>query len=158
MLNFTIFFTTDKMTSYDWCKIIVISVAVPMKSYVVLFTICHLNKLWKNCDLCYVHHIVVQRITNKITISLRLHLFRCKIFSIVKCFQMKMIFFFPCLVAFRKIFYSVVRKIEQKGRRVEACVFGKCFTKKLVVNHFPNFNKGFSGQRKLFFIWPTILQ
>ena len=94
MLNFTIFFTTDKMTSYDWCKIIVISVAVPMKSYVVLFTICHLNKLWKNCDLCYVHHIVVQRITNKITISLRLHLFRCKIFSIAKCFQMKMIFFF----------------------------------------------------------------
>ena len=35
---------------------------------------------------------------------------------------MKMIFFFPCLVAFQKIFYSVVRKIEQKGRGGEACV------------------------------------
>jgi hypothetical protein len=32
----------------------------------------------------------------------------------------------------------------------EMCVFGKWFTKKLGVNHFPNFNKGFSGQRKLF--------
>ena len=32
----------------------------------------------------------------------------------------------------------------------EACVFGKWFTKKKFVNHFPNFNKGFSGQRKLF--------
>jgi hypothetical protein len=93
-------------------------------------------------------------------IPLRLYLFRCKIFSIAKCFQMKMILwkmiFFPCLVAFRKIlqkiFYSVVRKIEQKERGDETCVFEKCFTKKLGVNHFPNFNKGFSSQRKLFSI------
>ena len=27
-------------------------------------------------------------------------------------------FFFPCLVAFRKIFYSVVQNIENKGRGV----------------------------------------
>jgi hypothetical protein len=33
----------------------------------------------------------------------------------------KMIFF-PCLVAFWKIFYSVVRKIEQKERGDEACI------------------------------------
>jgi hypothetical protein len=70
---------------------------------------------------------------------------------------MKMIFFL-CLVALqkmlRKIFYSFVRKIEQKGRRSEACVFGKWFMKKLGVNHFPNFNKGFSGQWKLFSVWP----
>jgi hypothetical protein len=60
----------------------------------------------------------------------RFRLFRCKIFFIVKCFQMKMIsgkmIFFPCLVAFwkmlRKIFYSVVRKIEQKGRGVRHVV------------------------------------
>ena len=32
----------------------------------------------------------------------------------------------------------------------EACVFGKWFTKKLDVNPFSNFNKGFSDQRKLF--------
>ena len=60
----------------------------------------------------------------------------------------KMIFFFPCLVAFQKmlqkIFYSVVQKIEQK-RWGEVCVFRKWFTKKLGVNHFPNFNKEFSG-------------
>jgi hypothetical protein len=64
-------------------------------------------------------------------------------------------FFFSCLVAFwkmlRKIFYSVVRKrVERAGG--EVCVFGKWFTKKLGVNHFPNFNKGFSDQRKLFSI------
>jgi hypothetical protein len=65
----------------------------------------------------------------------------------------KMIFF-SRLVAFWKmlwkIFNNVVRKIEQKGRGGgEACVFGKWFTKKLDVNYFPNFNKGFFGQRKL---------
>jgi hypothetical protein len=64
------------------------------------------------------------------------------------------IIFFPCLIAFqkmlRKIFYSVMRKIEQKGRGAETYVFEKWFTKKLDINHFPNFNKGFSGQQKLF--------
>ena len=38
-----------------------------------------------------------------------------KIFSITKYFQND---FFPCLVAFRKIFYNVVQKIKQKGQRV----------------------------------------
>ena len=84
---------------------------------------------------------------------LRLSLFRCKIFFIIKCFQMKMIFF-QCLVAFRKIlrkiFYSVMQKIEQNEQGVRHAFFGKWFTKKLDVNHFPNFNKGFSSQRKLF--------
>ena len=37
-----------------------------------------------------------------------------------------------------------------KGAGGEACIFGKWFTKKLDVNHFSNFNKGFSGQWKLF--------
>jgi hypothetical protein len=69
----------------------------------------------------------------------------------MECFNIKNITnssFFLCLVAFWKIFYSVVRKIEQKDRGGggEACVFGKWFTKKLGVNHFPNFNKGFSSQ------------
>ena len=41
-------------------------------------------------------------------------------------------------------------KDRAEGARGEACVFGKWFTKKLGVNHFPNFNKGFSGQWKLF--------
>ena len=67
----------------------------------------------------------------------------------------KMIFF-TCLVAFqkmlRKIFYNVVRKIEQNERGGETCVFGKWFTKELGVNHFPNFNKRFFSQRKLFSI------
>jgi hypothetical protein len=31
----------------------------------------------------------------------------------------------------------------------EACIFKKWFTKKLGINHFPNFNKEFSDQRKL---------
>ena len=62
-------------------------------------------------------------------------------------------YFFPCLVVFRKIFYSIVRKIKQKGQGGEVCIFGKCFTvcifgkcftKKLSVNHFLNFNKRFS--------------
>ena len=41
-------------------------------------------------------------------------------------------------------------KDRAEGAGGEACVFGKWFTKKLGVNHFPNFNKGFSSQRKLF--------
>jgi hypothetical protein len=35
-------------------------------------------------------------------------------------------------------------RVEEAGD--EECVFGKWFTKKLGVNHFLNFNKGFSGQ------------
>ena len=42
-----------------------------------------------------------------------------------------------------------MRKIVQE-RGGEACIFEKWFMKKLGVNHIPNFNKGFSGQRKLF--------
>jgi hypothetical protein len=49
----------------------------------------------------------------------------------------------------RKIFYSIVRKIDQK-RRGEACIFEKWFTKKLGVNNFPNFNKDFSINRNYF--------
>ncbi len=59
----------------------------------------------------------------------------------------KMIFFsvFGCIPEnARKIFYNVVRKMEQKGWG-EVCVCRKWFTKKLGVNHFPNFNKKFSG-------------
>ena len=41
-------------------------------------------------------------------------------------------------------------KDRTEGVGGEACVFGKWFTKKNFVNHFLNFNKGFSGQRKLF--------
>jgi hypothetical protein len=68
---------------------------------------------------------------------------------------MKMNFFFPCLVAFRKIntpknILQCCAKDRAEGADDEMCVFEKWFTKKLGVNHFPNFNKGFSGQRKLF--------
>ena len=70
---------------------------------------------------------------------------------------MKMIFFFfsvfGCIQEnVLENIYSVVRKIEQKEWRGETCIFGKWFTKKLGVNHFSNFNKGFSGQQKLFSI------
>ena len=41
-------------------------------------------------------------------------------------------------------------KDRAEGVGGEACVFAKWFTKKNFVNHFPNFNKGFSGQWKLF--------
>ncbi len=41
-------------------------------------------------------------------------------------------------------------KDRVEGVGGEACVFEKWFTTKLGVNHFPIFNKGFSGQRKLF--------
>ena len=87
----------------------------------------------------------------------KVSLFRYKIFFIIKYFQMKIILrkiiFFLYLIVFRKIFYSVVRKIEQK-RWGETCIFGKWFTKKLGVNYFLHFNKWFFGQRKLFFVWP----
>jgi hypothetical protein len=43
-------------------------------------------------------------------------------------------------------------KDRAEGVGGEACVFGKWFTKKNFVNHFLNFNKGFSSQRKLFSI------
>ena len=36
-------------------------------------------------------------------------------------------------------------KDRAEGTEGEVCIFGKWFTKKLEVNHFPNFNKGFSG-------------
>ena len=45
-------------------------------------------------------------------------------------------------------------KYRAEGMGDEVCVFRKWFTKKLGVNYFPNFNKGFSDQRKLFFVWP----
>ena len=45
-------------------------------------------------------------------------------------------------------------KDRAEGAEDGACIFGKWFKKKLGVNHFPNFNKGFSGQWKLFFVWP----
>jgi hypothetical protein len=42
--------------------------------------------------------------------------------------------------------------VKDRAEKVggEVCIFGKWFTKKNFVNHFPNFNKGFSNQRKLF--------
>jgi hypothetical protein len=36
-------------------------------------------------------------------------------------------------------------KDRAEGAEGETCVFGKWFTKKLGLNHFLNFNKGFSG-------------
>ena len=33
-------------------------------------------------------------------------------------------------------------KDKAEGVEGEACIFGKWFTKKLDLNHFPNFNKG----------------
>jgi hypothetical protein len=68
----------------------------------------------------------------------------------MKMISGKMIFFF-----FFFFFYEfgcipenilqccVKDRVEGVGGK--ACVFGKWFTKKLDVNHFPNFNKGFSG-------------
>jgi hypothetical protein len=41
---------------------------------------------------------------------------------------------------------DVMQKIEQNGGGGETCVLRKWFTKKFGVNHFSNFNKGFSGQ------------
>jgi hypothetical protein len=86
--------------------------------------------------------------------SVKLRLFRCKIFSITICFQMKMIFFFSvfgCILenALENIL-QYCAKYRAEGVGGEACVFGKWFTKKLGVNYFSNFNKGFSGQQKLF--------
>ena len=43
---------------------------------------------------------------------------------------------------------------SRSGGGVEAFLFGKWFTKKTGVNHFPNFNKEFFGQRKSFSVWP----
>ena len=40
-------------------------------------------------------------------------------------------------------------RVEGVAGGGEACIFEKWFMKKLGINHFPNFNKGFSGQRKL---------
>ena len=53
---------------------------------------------------------------------------------------------------FRKIFYSVVRKIEQKGWEVRHAFLENGLQKKLSVNHFLNFNKKISSQHKLFFV------
>ena len=45
----------------------------------------------------------------------------------------------------------VVRKIAQEGGgKVRRAFLEKWFTKKLDVNHFSNFNKGFFGLQKLF--------
>ena len=44
--------------------------------------------------------------------------------------------------------YCVKDRAEGVGG--EVCVFGKWFTNKNFVNHFPNFTKQFSGQWKLF--------
>ena len=44
---------------------------------------------------------------------------------------------------------------RESRRGVRGVVFGKWFTKKLGLNHFPKFYKGFSGQRKWFSVWPS---
>ena len=63
----------------------------------------------------------------------------------------KMIFFsvFGCIL--ENILQCCV-KDRAEGVGGEVCIFEKWFTKKNFVNHFPNFNKGFSDQRKLFFV------
>jgi hypothetical protein len=69
----------------------------------------------------------------------------------MKMISGKMIFFF--FSVFGCIPENILQccvKDKAEGAGGEACVFGKWFTKKLDVNHFPNFNKGFSSQRKLF--------
>jgi hypothetical protein len=53
--------------------------------------------------------------------------------------------------------FDCIPENAPKCRKGEACVFGKWFTKKNFVNHFPNFNKGFSGQRKLFYFRLTTI-
>ena len=54
---------------------------------------------------------------------------------------------------FEKYFTVLCERYSKRGGG-EACIFGKWFTKKLGINYFLNFNKGFSGQRKLFSVWP----
>ena len=58
---------------------------------------------------------------------------------------------FGCILenALKNILQCCAEDIAE-GAGDEVCVFGKWFTKKLGVNHFPNLNKGFFGQRKLF--------
>jgi hypothetical protein len=68
----------------------------------------------------------------------------------MKMISGKMIFFsvFVCIPENApKNILQCYAKDRAEGARGEACVFGKLFMKKLDVNHFPNFNKGFSGQR-----------
>ena len=66
----------------------------------------------------------------------------------MKMISRKMIFFvFDCIPknTFKNILqYCVKDKAEREEG--EACIFRKWFTKKLDVNHFPNFIKGFSDQ------------
>ena len=45
---------------------------------------------------------------------------------------------------------NILQCIEQNEQGVRHAFFRKWFTKKLDVNYFINFNKGFSSQRKLF--------
>ena len=44
-----------------------------------------------------------------------------------------------------KIFLQCYAKDRAEGAGGEACIFGKWFMKKLGINHFSNFNKGFSS-------------
>ena len=93
-----------------------------------------------------------------VLLFLRFRLFQRKTFSVVKCFQMQMIsrktFVFPVFICIlenaSKNILQCCAKDREEVAGGETCVFGKWFTKKLGVNHFPNFNKEFSGQRKLF--------
>ena len=94
---------------------------------------------------------LIQNIWKKIKI--RFCLFRCKIFSIVKCFRMKMIFFFLFSCIPKNVPKNILQycaKDRAEWMEGEACVFRKWFTKIYFVNHFSNFNKGFSNQRTLF--------
>jgi hypothetical protein len=58
---------------------------------------------------------------------------------------------FGCILenASKNILHCCV-KDRAEGEGGEVFVFGKWFTKFFFVNYFPNFNKGFSGQWKLF--------
>jgi hypothetical protein len=66
----------------------------------------------------------------------------------MKMISGKMIFFFVfgCILenASKNILqYCAKDRAEGVGGGGETCVFGKWFTKKLGVNYFPKFNKGF---------------
>jgi hypothetical protein len=80
--------------------------------------------------------------------------FAVKYFSMQNDFRENIyIFFFVFSCILKNVSENILQcyaKDIAEGARGEACIFGKWFTKKLGVNHFSNFNKGFSSQRKLF--------
>ena len=97
-----------------------------------------------------IHHYIKYSLSKYIKFFYGSVCFTVKYFLLQNVFRWKW-FFFSVFGCIPKNILQCCVKDRAEGVGGEAYVFEKWFTKKLGVNHFPNFNKRFSGPLLLSF-------